>query len=668
MLTISPQELVRIDQQLDPLLARASTQVVQAQQLALDATRLLSCTEGRLREYQKAGFFKRCWFGLSGKTGSLERANQNDLAEMQGISWRYLQLLQERDLMLAHSMITVRNNLLTLAIQEEDTRRAITDMASRIHNRFVSLESRVGTLEVASQIHSWLLTLDTFDYDERFPPNVRLLKVVRDFHAIKGGNWNLQELKYLQAAVGKVKLEPKKRLTLQVFIDELIDEIEQVTFDRYNSLVRLPRNGDEQTIPSAFVLENVAVPSFTALYRIAEDYSGSSATIAVLADQLKISPKEALKKALLTFITKEGIDTSIAIPLRDLAVELLTCMGLTVALHKQSCHGKDQPETATPGTPPPQPVPLRQSGDVKDQPETATPGTPPPWISKELLIKAEGGDRDAQDQLAKLIFDALDELDEDDKDGAAFGVNWLKKSAEQGHTEAQCVLGLLYASGSCVDEDQVEAAKWFRKAAEQGHAEAQLYLGHLYSGGSGVDEDQVEAAKWFRKAAEQGNAGAQLRLGYAYSSGMGVDEDKAKAAKWFRKAAEQGNVMAQKCLGDHYWGEDNITPDNEDESKKWYGAFVKNAAPAKVDFEVSVEWGILCDDIRITNSSEEDWGDLFLEITLKRRKTSKVEFYKVFEVPAIESGGEYLFSDVMSISSGSDEEIITTARLFRLHS
>lgn len=339
MFEYSSQELAQIDQQLDPLLALAGTQVEKTQQLALDATRLLSCTEGRFREYQSKGFFRRCWYTLSGKTGALKRATLSDLVEMQKISWRYLNLLQERDLMLAHSIITVRNNLLTLAVQEEETQKAITQMANRIHDRIVSLEQQVGKPEVATQIHSWLLTLDTYEYDEWFPPHTRLLRVVRDFHSIKGSDWNLQEIKYLQTAIMKVGLEAKQNVSLDAFVNELIDEIEQISLHQYRSLISLPQNGCGRPIPSEFVFDNVSVPFYTALYRILEDYSGSSATIEVLSDQLKVNPKEALKQVLMTFVNRAGIDTNVTIPLWDLAVELLTCMGLTVALSRLPATG-----------------------------------------------------------------------------------------------------------------------------------------------------------------------------------------------------------------------------------------------------------------------------------------------------------------------------------------
>ena len=131
-------------------------------------------------------------------------------------------------------------------------------------------------------------------------------------------------------------------------------------------------------------------------------------------------------------------------------------------------------------------------------------------------------------------------------------IEQLRQEAEQGDAEAQYSLGLRYATGSGVPEDDQEAAKWYRKAANQGLAKAQLSLGMQYATGEGVQEDDWEAVKWYRRAADQGYAEAQFYLGLKYATGAGVPEDDLKAVKWFRKAADQGNVVAQFHLGMQY--------------------------------------------------------------------------------------------------------------------
>ena len=92
-----------------------------------------------------------------------------------------------------------------------------------------------------------------------------------------------------------------------------------------------------------------------------------------------------------------------------------------------------------------------------------------------------------------------------------------KTKAQAGDTEAQFVLGIMYANGSGVEQDFKEAVKWFRKAAHQGYARAQYNLGGMYRDGLGVEQDLKEAVKWYQKAAEQGNADAQNFLKEAQS-------------------------------------------------------------------------------------------------------------------------------------------------------
>ena len=330
MFNASATELATFDRTLEPLLARASARAADTEQLAMDATRLLSVRPDQLAIVVKQPFFKRLWGGLTGNTQAHTTAAQTQLFEMQRLSWRYLQLLNERELMLAHTMITVKNNLLTLAVKETETRDMLTMMANRIADRFMALEQRVDTIEIQQNIHSWLLTLETHDYPDRYPAKLRMLRVIQDFFTLKAGNWSVTEIKYFQKALKDVELPWREEMTLGDFIDGLIDEIDAQGFDAYDRLIEV--NGAQGRIEHQFILDNISAPSHKALYKIADSYNHSSDVIDLLADQLSITRREALKRVLRGFIEKEGIDTSITIPLRDLAVELLGCRGLVLGL------------------------------------------------------------------------------------------------------------------------------------------------------------------------------------------------------------------------------------------------------------------------------------------------------------------------------------------------
>ena len=95
--------------------------------------------------------------------------------------------------------------------------------------------------------------------------------------------------------------------------------------------------------------------------------------------------------------------------------------------------------------------------------------------------------------------------------------------------------------------DYAAALREFRPLAEQGHAEAQAMLGIMYFEGWGVPKDDAEAVKWYRKAAEQGHARAQTNLGYMYKEGQGVAQDYAQAHMWWSLSARQGDRDAARA-------------------------------------------------------------------------------------------------------------------------
>ena len=92
--------------------------------------------------------------------------------------------------------------------------------------------------------------------------------------------------------------------------------------------------------------------------------------------------------------------------------------------------------------------------------------------------------------------------------------------------------------------------KFLLPLAEQGNAEAQLMLGVMYARGIGVKQDDFEAVKWYRQAAEQGYANAQAILGFSYLLGQsGVQVNKSLAKEWFGKACDNGDQGGCKYYG-----------------------------------------------------------------------------------------------------------------------
>ena len=176
---------------------------------------------------------------------------------------------------------------------------------------------------------------------------------------------------------------------------------------------------------------------------------------------------------------------------------------------------------------------------------------------REFRPLAEQGDAGAQFGLG-VMYAGGEGVAEDDRQA----VFWYHQAAEQGHAAARYSLGLMYYNGEGVPEDHRQAVLWFRQAAEQGYAAAQHGLGLMYYNGEGVSEDHRQAVFWYQQAAEQGHDGAQLNLGYMYAKAEGVPEDDRQAVFWYRQAAEQGHAVAQYNLGVKYTHGEGVSEDD----------------------------------------------------------------------------------------------------------
>jgi hypothetical protein len=125
-------------------------------------------------------------------------------------------------------------------------------------------------------------------------------------------------------------------------------------------------------------------------------------------------------------------------------------------------------------------------------------------------------------------------------------IDALRVRAEAGDADAQYDLGVMYANGEGVPQDDAEALRLYRLAAGQGNANAQDNLGNMYDYGRGVPEDAAEAVRWFRLAADQGHAGAQFQLGGLYDAGEGIRQDGGEAIRWYLRADERSGASRRR--------------------------------------------------------------------------------------------------------------------------
>ncbi|HEY0412022.1 MAG TPA: SPOR domain-containing protein [Allosphingosinicella sp.] len=116
--------------------------------------------------------------------------------------------------------------------------------------------------------------------------------------------------------------------------------------------------------------------------------------------------------------------------------------------------------------------------------------------------------------------------------------------ADKGDADAQFDLGQAYKLGRGVPQDLKIAQSWFEKAAQQGHLQAQTMLGLiLFQSG-----ERARAMPWIKRGAEAGDPRAQYVLGTALFNGDLVAKDWVRAYALMTRAAAQGLPPAATSL------------------------------------------------------------------------------------------------------------------------
>ena len=76
----------------------------------------------------------------------------------------------------------------------------------------------------------------------------------------------------------------------------------------------------------------------------------------------------------------------------------------------------------------------------------------------------------------------------------------IVKAADAGDAKAQLEFGIMWATeGYWLWQDNERAIKWWLKSAEQGYTPAQLMMGTVYLGGIRAKQDLDKSDEWFQK-------------------------------------------------------------------------------------------------------------------------------------------------------------------------
>jgi hypothetical protein len=78
-------------------------------------------------------------------------------------------------------------------------------------------------------------------------------------------------------------------------------------------------------------------------------------------------------------------------------------------------------------------------------------------------------------------------------------LHWMRRSAENGYPPANYLMGRAY-----LPSDATTAVRYFEAAARDEHGVSMHMLGLMYASGTGVEQSDLEALRWFRLAKAQG--------------------------------------------------------------------------------------------------------------------------------------------------------------------
>lgn len=163
------------------------------------------------------------------------------------------------------------------------------------------------------------------------------------------------------------------------------------------------------------------------------------------------------------------------------------------------------------------------------------------WLSRAV----DAGNAAAGELLGQLLRTRALELGEDDPAAQRD----LARAARLGDVEASALVGSYHLAGAMgFNQDYERATALLTRAAEGGDPRAQVNLGYMYATGTGVAADDVQARTWYRQAAEAGLVRAQTAYALFLETGRGGDANFEEAVRYYVNAAQAGARPAQLRL------------------------------------------------------------------------------------------------------------------------
>ncbi len=311
------------------LVSKHKTNAAITQQLALDASRLVTSSQERLAKQSEAGFFKRLTSAISGKTSENQLLNQMDILQMQKFAWHYLQQLQQQNLINAQSIAVIRNNLGTMNEYIIETRDFLELAIDKIDNRLRHVENNTS-------FNNWSLNIDANKRRYKsIPKTLLILRLTYDFMR-SHQDIVLTERdinNYLVTTLEKLGINCDEEVKLLGFISELIDQIEVAGIDQYRTAIEL--SFDEHVVDSEYIQKNISGLGFNALYFLSDHYEK---IVDLISDDQLCNSDEAREKIISKLFGSEFSGLSAIYSIRNLICEMIGGSQLAIDVYKDE-HG-----------------------------------------------------------------------------------------------------------------------------------------------------------------------------------------------------------------------------------------------------------------------------------------------------------------------------------------
>lgn len=318
----SEQELEAVN----ALVNRHKNNSTLTQQLALDASRLLTTSKERLDKQSEAGFFKRFASAISGKTSENQLLNQIDTLQMQKIAWHYLQQLQQQNLINAQAIAVIRNNLGTMNEHIIETRDFLEQAIDKIDQRLQHVENYTS-------FNNWAQNIEANKRGFKSIPKILLiLRLTYDFmHDHPNVVLNKSSINYLITTLEKLDVNCDNKIKLLDFISDLIEQIKIIgSIEQYRAIIQLSFDG--HVMDSDFVQKNISGIGFNALYFLSDQYDRVTG---LMDDDELCNSDEAREKIISKFFGNEFLGLSTKYSIRDLIYEIIGGSQLAIDVYKE---------------------------------------------------------------------------------------------------------------------------------------------------------------------------------------------------------------------------------------------------------------------------------------------------------------------------------------------